>query len=109
MLNGLYAVEFATSRGGGTGVLFAVNQQIYGGDSAFAYFGTYGTEGKALKARVTVQRHSNAPGFFALLGTDKATVDLEGTVGPEGGKVRGATPQAPGLKIAVRLRRVQTG
>lgn len=108
MLNGLYGVKFGTPLGSGTGVLYAVNGMVYGGDSGFAYHGTYTAQGTDLTASLRLTRHAETMGVFSVFGSTGGTIDIRGTVTPDGGTFRGTSPQAPGITLSVTLHRIDT-
>jgi hypothetical protein len=75
---GLYKVEFHTVHGTGTGVIYAINGKLRGGNSAFAFIGSYADKPDGIQARVTTQRHNADPAFKPLFGTDMITLTLKG-------------------------------
>ena len=65
MIEGFWIVQFEGMKGGGGGVALFVKGQVFGGDGAYTYIGTYKAEGNLLKARVSVRNFF--PTFKALL------------------------------------------
>jgi hypothetical protein len=59
MIEGLWTVEFKGPAGVGGGVVVVTKNQVLGGDSGFAYIGTYEFKAPDFKATVSVaiQRH----------------------------------------------------
>lgn len=108
MLNGLYGVKFGTPLGSGTGVLYAVNGMVYGGDSGFAYVGSYTAQGDDLTASLRLIRHAETLGTMSVFGVAGGKIDIQGKVTPDGGTFRGTSPQAPGVTLSVTLRRIDT-
>jgi hypothetical protein len=43
---GLYKVDFHTVRGTGSGVIYAIGGKLRGGNSAFAFIGSYSSDAK---------------------------------------------------------------
>jgi hypothetical protein len=103
---GLYKVEFHTVHGTGIGVIYAHAGKLRGGNSAFAFVGSYSGEGEAIHARVSTERHTSDPAYPALFGTDMVTVTLKGR--DNGGTVdfEGGALQAPGVASKATLIRI---
>lgn len=57
-MNGIYRVGFRTRIGEGTGTIYLVNGNIYGGDAVVAYWGTYRVEGNRFIATISTKQHS---------------------------------------------------
>jgi hypothetical protein len=49
---GLYKVEFHTVHGTGTGVVYATGGKLRGGNSAFAFIGTYAARGDGTHVKI---------------------------------------------------------
>lgn len=104
MLDGLWIVQYHGPGGVGGGVVVFTNGKVLGGDSGFAYVGSYEEKGDVLKAKVTVTQFDpnipnvlGVPGNHDLLIEGKVTNDtIEGT---------GALATHPDTKIVVRLSR----
>ena len=79
MREGLYKAEFHTVHGTGTGVLYATSGKLRGGNSAFAFSGSYTGTGDEIVVRISTQRHNDDPAFKPLFGTDMITLTLKGT------------------------------
>jgi hypothetical protein len=73
---GLYKVEFHTVHGTGTGVIYAINGKLRGGNSAFAFIGNYAARGDGIHVKVTTQRHNPDPAFKPLFGTDLIFINM---------------------------------
>jgi hypothetical protein len=101
-VDGFWIVQFEGIQGGGGGVAVLTKGQVFGGDSAYTYSGTYQTEGAAFKARVAVKNF--LPGITNVLGVvGDFELSLTGTV--EGAIMTGkaALVGQPGAGIVVRL------
>jgi len=104
VLDGLWIVEYHGPGGVGGGVVVFTKGQVLGGDSGFAYVGSYEEKGDMLKAKVSttqfdpnIQSVMGVPGNHDLLIEGKIKNDtIEGT---------GALVTHPDSKIVVRLRR----
>jgi hypothetical protein len=102
MIDGLWIVQFHGPQGVGGGVAVFTKGQVLGGDSGFAYVGTYDLKDNLLKAKVAVKNFDPAisnvlgiPGDFDLIIEAKVEGDeISGT---------GALAKLPDSKIVVRL------
>ena len=56
MIEGLWTVEFKGPAGVGGGVVVVTKNQVLGGDSGFAYIGTYEFKAPDFKATVSVKQ-----------------------------------------------------
>jgi hypothetical protein len=103
---GLYKVEFHTAHGTGIGVIYAHAGKLHGGNSAFAYKGSYSDDGEDIHARVSTERHTSDPAFPAIFGIDMVTVTLKGR--DNGGIIdfEGNALQAPGVALKATLIRI---
>ena len=97
MQEGLYKVEFHTVHGTGTGVIYAINGKLRGGNSAFAFIGNYADRDDGVHVKVTTQRHNPDPAFKPLFGTDMITVTLKGADNGNMVDFEGAALQMPGV------------
>ena len=99
--DGRYAVWFRTPRGEGTAIVQLADGRISGGDSFFAYNGSYEVDDDRLTASFTIARHT--PGPPTLLGVDEAEVELAGSFKGRMASCSGAAKQAPSLPLEVTL------
>ncbi|GAA3846406.1 hypothetical protein AFIC_000465 [[Pseudomonas] carboxydohydrogena] len=106
MLQGLYKAEFETPRGKAVGVVFAHDGRIHGGDSAFAYVGTFQQVGHTVSGTVTTLRHTNDPKALSLFGIDSARVTLHGFEKDGFATLDGTAAEAPSLGLKVVLTRL---
>ena len=98
MPRGLYKVEMHTVHGSRRGVLYFYDGKMMGGNSTFAFIGTY-TEtasGKVLADMMTL-RHNEDRNLQPLLKTDIVTLTLEGRRQGEQYYFEGGAPQLPGV------------
>jgi len=101
-VDGFWIVQFEGIQGGGGGVAVLTKGQVFGGDSAYTYSGTYQTEQTTFKARVAVKNF--LPGIPNVLGVvGDFELSLTGTV--EGTVIKGKAALAgqPGAGIVVKL------
>jgi hypothetical protein len=103
---GLYKVEFHTVHGTGTGVIDAINGKFRGGNSAFAFIGSYAGKPDGIQARVTTQRHNADPAFKPLFGTDMITLTLKGADNGSMVDFEGTALQLPGVHFKAILTRI---
>src|SRR6202790_3264693 len=74
--DGKYAAWFRTSRGEGTGIVHLANGKISGGDSIFAYSGSYQIDDDRITAALTTRRYAAGPP--TVFGIDEVEVKLTG-------------------------------
>src|ERR1700716_2228906 len=79
MLQGLYKVEMHTVNGSRRGVLYVYDGKMMGGNSAFAFIGTYQeSAGGEVLVEISTLRHNADASFQPLFKTDKITLSLKG-------------------------------
>jgi hypothetical protein len=103
---GLYAVEFHTVHGIGTGVIYAINGKLRGGNSAFAFIGNYADRSDGIHVKVTTQRHNPDPAFKPLFGLDMITITLKGADHGNMVDFEGMALQMPGVNLKATLTRI---
>jgi hypothetical protein len=103
---GLYRVEFHTVHGTGTGVICATSGKLRGGNSAFAFIGSYIRKGDEIHVKISTQRHTDDPGFKPLFGTDMITLTLKGTANGDMVDFEGTALQLPGVAFRSVLTRI---
>jgi hypothetical protein len=98
MLKGLYKVEMHTAHGSRRGVVYAFDGKMMGGNSAFAFIGTYQeSESGEVLAEMSTLRHNEDPNFQPLLKTDKINMTLSGRQRGDQYFFEGGTAQLPGV------------
>ena len=98
MLQGLYKVEMHTVHGSRRGVLYVYDGKMMGGNSAFAFIGTYRESGAGeVSVEISTMRHNEDPNFQPLFKTDRITLSLQGRRQGERYLFEGGTPQLPGV------------
>ena len=97
MDNGLYRTEFQTVHGTGRGVLYVRDGKMLGGNSAFAFIGTYVDRGDSVTVDISTIRHNDDPKFRPLFGIDVITLKLTGHRNVGGYAFEGGTEQLPGI------------
>ncbi|MBD0416521.1 GrlR family regulatory protein [Oryzicola mucosus] len=100
MKSGLYRVHFQTPLGSGSGVVFASNGRLWGGDAGMYYVGTYSEEGNNLTADISIDRHTSNAGVTSVFGADQVTIKINGQVDGDNVKASGTSPQAPGITFS---------
>lgn len=103
---GKYSVWFKTPVGEGAGVVeFGADGTLSGGDSTFAYTGSWTQKGEHFKASLSARRvTSGPPGVFGL---DEIDIVVSGrSVDGSSTSCTGFAKQAPGLRLEVELVRL---
>jgi hypothetical protein len=103
---GLYKVEFHTVHGTGSGVIYASGGKLRGGNSAFAFIGTYSGNADGLFVKVSTERHNDDPAFKPLFGTDMITLTLTGKDNGGMFDFEGSALQVPGVAFRATLTRI---
>ena len=106
MQEGLYKVEFHTVHGTGSGVIYATGGKLRGGNSAFAFIGSYSGEGNGITVKVSTERHNADPSFKPLFGTDMITLTLKGQQDGDVVDFEGNVLQLPGIAFRALLTRI---
>jgi hypothetical protein len=103
MKDGLYKVEFKTTLGVGTGIIFKDKSAINGGDSGMYYSGTYEEKESGLfEVTVKVGRHSQSETMMSALGIDDATLILSGKTSDRT-TVQGYVKEDPSMNFSAIL------
>jgi hypothetical protein len=103
---GLYKVEFHTVHVTGSGVIYAHSGKLRGGNSAFAFVGSYRDEGSRISVKVSTERHNADPAFRPLFGTDRITLTLKGKDNGNMVDFEGSALQLPGVAFRAILTRI---
>ena len=106
MQAGLYKVQFHTVHGTGSGVIYAIEGKLRGGNSAFAFIGSYSGEGDSIQVRISTERHNDDPAFRPLFGTDRITLTLRGRDGGSLVDFEGTALQLPGVVFRATMTRI---
>ena len=98
MLQGLYKVEMNTVHGSRRGVIYVYDGKMMGGNSAFAFIGTYRDSGDGgVLVDISTLRHNEDPNFQPLFKSDKITLALTGRQQGAQYHFEGGTTQLPGI------------
>ena len=98
MLQGLYKVEMRTQHGSRRGVIYVYDGKMMGGNSAFAFVGSYReSEAGEISAEVSTMRHNEDPSYEPLLKADRITLSLKGRRQGERYVFEGGSAQLPGI------------
>jgi hypothetical protein len=103
---GLYKVEFHTVHGIGSGVVYATSGKLRGGNSAFAFVGSYSSDQERIRAKVSTERHNLDPAFKPLFGLESVTLTLTGTDNGSLIDFEGSALQVPGVAFRAVLTRI---
>jgi hypothetical protein len=104
---GLYKVEFHTVHGTGSGVIYASHGKLRGGNSAFAFIGSYSGDNDRIRAKVSTERYNLDPAFKPLFGFESG-VTLTLTGKDDGSMIdfEGSALQVPGVAFRAVLTRI---
>jgi hypothetical protein len=103
---GLYKVQFHTVHGTGSGVIYAIDGKLRGGNSAFAFIGSYSGQGDSIQVRIATERHNDDPSFKPLFGTDRITLTLKGKDSGSMVDFEGNALQLPGVAFKATMTRI---
>jgi hypothetical protein len=96
MLQGLYKVEMHALHGSRRGVLYAYDGKMMGGNSAFAFIGSYReSDSGDVVVDISTLRHNDDPKFQPLFKTDKVSLALKGRQQGDQYFFEGGTTQLP--------------
>jgi hypothetical protein len=98
MLQGLYKVEMQTADGSRRGVVYVYDGKMMGGNSAFAFIGSYqeGADGE-VSVQISTLRHNEDPIYQPLFKTDRINLTLKGRQRGEQYAFEGGTTELPGI------------
>jgi hypothetical protein len=98
MLQGLYKVEMRTVHGLRRGVIYVHDGRMMGGNSAFAFVGTYReSDAGEVHVEISTLRHNEDPNYQPLFKTDRINLTLKGKRQGEEYHFEGGTAQLPGV------------
>jgi hypothetical protein len=103
---GLYKVQFHTVHGIGSGVIYVIDGKLRGGNSAFAFVGSYSGQGDLIQVKITTERHNDDPAFKPLFGTDRITLTLKGKDSGSMVDFEGTALQLPGVVFRATMTRI---
>jgi len=106
MLQGLYKVEYETPRRKSVGIIVANAGQLRGGNSTFAYIGSYRQTGNAISGVITTQRHTDDPSYRPVFGMDVVRIDFQGVEKDNFASVEGTAAEFPSLAFKALLTRI---
>ena len=97
MLQGLYKVEMRTVHGSRRGVLYCYDGKMLGGNSAFAFIGTYQESDGEVSVEVSTKRHNDDPNYQPLFKADKVRSSMKGRQQGDQYVFEGSSAQLPGV------------
>jgi hypothetical protein len=101
MLQGLYKIEMHTVHGSRRGVLYVYDGKMLGGNSAFAFIGTYRNSGDGdVLVEMSTVRHNEDPNYQPLFKADKITLTLRGRQQGDQYHFEGGTMQLPNIPFS---------
>jgi hypothetical protein len=99
MLQGLYKIEMHTVHGSRRGVLYAYDGKMMGGNSVFAFIGTYQESGGEVSVDISTLRHKEDPNYQPLFKSDRINLTLKGRQQGEQYVFEGGSPQLPDVVV----------
>lgn len=87
-------------------MVYATAGKLRGGNSAFAFIGTYTDKSDGLHVKVSTQRYNPDPAFRPLFGNDMITLTLRGTQQDDMIDFEGSALQLPGVTFKAVLTRL---
>lgn len=107
-LEGFYRVEFETARKKSHGVVCLRDGRIRGGDSAFAYIGTYRQAGRTVSGTLRGIRHAPPdPSRLSVFGIDPVEVSFDGVAKDGYVSIEGVARETPSLSLRALLVRIE--
>ncbi|MBR0799577.1 hypothetical protein JQ615_29815 [Bradyrhizobium jicamae] len=100
--DGQYAAWFRTPRGEGTGIVRLADGKISGGDTMFAYGGTYEVDDNNFTATLTTRRFAESSST-TVFGCDEVEARLTGRFNGTTAVCWGAAKEAPGIRFEATL------
>jgi hypothetical protein len=98
MLQGLYKIEMHTVHGSRRGVLYVYDGKMMGGNSAFAFIGTYkDSDSGEVLVDISTVRHNEDPNYQPLFKSDRIKLTLKGRQQGEQYFFEGGSTQLPGV------------
>jgi len=105
MIEGLWIVQYEGIAGGNGGVIVLIKGQALGGDSAFAYTGTYQSDDKTISGRVLVRNFNPAIGNLLDIKGD-FELAIQGTIQGETIKGSASLVNMEGPGVVIKLTKV---
>jgi hypothetical protein len=107
MREGLYRVAFHNVHGVGGGVMYVRGGKMRGGNSAFAFIGSYVLNDDGISAKVSTRRHTIDPDFKPLFDGDEVTIILRGKAQGDTVDFEGAALHMPGVTFQAMLTMIE--
>ncbi len=87
-------------------MLYATGGKLRGGNSGFAFTGSYTRRGEDIHVKISTLRHNPDPGIKPLFGTDMVTLTLKGNEVGDMVDFEGGALQLPGVTFKAILTRI---
>ena len=107
MREGLYRVAFHNVHGAGGGVMHVRGGKMRGGNSAFAFIGSYAIADDVVSVKVSTRRHTIDPDFKPLFGGDDVTIVLKGRAQGDTVDFEGVVLHMPGVMFKAMLTMIE--
>jgi hypothetical protein len=105
-LQGFYKAEFETARKKAHGVVLLRDGRIHGGDSTFAYIGSYTQNGLSVSGNLRGIRHAPDPERLSVFGIDPIEVNFDGVAKDGYVAIEGSARETPSLALKAILVRI---
>jgi hypothetical protein len=97
-----------TAHGSRSGVLYVYDGKMMGGNSAFAFIGSYQESAEGVvSVDISTLRHNDDPNFQPLFKTDKITLSLKGRLQGEQYFFEGGAAQLPDIVLSAVMTRIR--
>lgn len=108
VIEGFYAARFETARKKAHGVVLLSKGHIRGGDSSFAYIGSYAQQGYTVSGSLRGIRHAHAndPDHSSIFGIDPVEVSFDGVAKDGYVTIEGVARETPSLALRAVLTRI---
>ena len=87
-------------------MVYATGGKLRGGNSAFAFIGSYSGDGDGITVKISTERHNADPSFRPLFGTDMITLTLKGRQDGDVVDFKGNALQLPAIAFHAMLTRI---
>jgi hypothetical protein len=103
MREGLYRVAFHNVHGAGGGVMHVAHGKMRGGNSAFAFIGSYTVSADTVSVKISTRRHTADQGYKPLFDSDDVTLVLKGKSQGDTVDFEGVALHLPGVTFKAML------
>ncbi len=87
-------------------MVYVTSGKLRGGNSIFAYIGSYSVTPEGIVAKISTERHNHDPALKSIFGIDMVTLTLKGKENGDMLDFEGAALQLPGVVFKAVLMRI---